>query len=102
MNRHPDRSSELPSGLPVERMRNLGPASARMLRSIDVHTADDLADIGALAAFIRLRAETTHSPSLNLLWAMEASLLDIDWRDLPPALRARRREQLGEPMGTDN
>jgi hypothetical protein len=26
---------------------------------------------------------------------MEAALLDIDWRDLPPALMERRRHQLG-------
>jgi hypothetical protein len=76
-------------------MRNLGPASAGMLRAIGVHTADDLAGLGALTAFTRVRDEAGHRPSLNLLWAMEAALLDIDWRDLPPALMERRRHQLG-------
>jgi len=90
-----DRFDDTRPGTPVARMRNLGPASARMLRTIGIQTADDLADVGAVAAFTRLRDETGHRPSLNLLWAMEGALLDIDWRHLPPALMERRRAQLG-------
>lgn len=97
-----DRFSEVLPDMPVERMRNLGPASARMLHSIGIRTADDLAAVGALGAFMQLRDQTVHPPSLNLLWAMEGALLDIDWRHLPPALMERRREQLGQRCGGDS
>ena len=78
-----DRFSDVAPGLPVERMRNLGPASARMLGAIGIQTADDLAAVGALEAFTLLRDQTGHRPSLNLLWAMEAALLDIDHGTYP-------------------
>lgn len=70
-------------------MRNLGPASARMLATIGVHTGADLDAIGAAEAYRRLRAAGTPGLSRTLLWAMEAALLDLDWRDLPPKVRTR-------------
>jgi DNA transformation protein len=68
-------------------LRNLGPASARMLATIGIHTATALDDLGAAEAYRRLRDAGTPGLSRNLLWAMEGALLDIDWRDLPPEIR---------------
>jgi DNA transformation protein and related proteins len=70
-------------------IRNLGPVSMRLLAEIGVRTIDDLRAIGSLEAFVRLRFIAAAPPSRNLLHAMEAALLDSDWRDLP---EQRKRE----------
>lgn len=72
-------------------MRNLGPASARMLAAVGVRTADDLVEIGALDAFRMLWAENGARPTFTMLWALVGAIEDCDWRELPPALRDRLR-----------
>ncbi|WP_304452511.1 TfoX/Sxy family protein [Nocardiopsis sp. YSL2] len=72
----------------ISELRNLGPASTRMLASVGVRTAEDLAEVGAAGAYRRLRDSGVPGLSRNLLWAMEGALLDIDWRALPPQVRA--------------
>jgi DNA transformation protein and related proteins len=76
----------------IEDMRNLGPASARLLASIGVRNDADLRRMGALEAFSRLRFETDGRVSLNLLWALDGALDDIDWRRID---QERRRLLLG-------
>ena len=51
-------------------MRNLGPASERMLVTAGVRTPQELARIGAAEAFRRVRDTGQHA-SRNLLWALE-------------------------------
>lgn len=70
----------------ISQMRNLGPATERMLRDVGVNSADELRAIGAVDAFLRLQFAQS-GVSLNALYAMEAALLDIDWREL---LRERK------------
>ena len=72
-------------------MRNLGPASERMLHAAGIRTPKQLDEVGALEAYRRALAAGTH-PSLNLLWSLDAALLDLDWRDLPAQRKAQLRE----------
>jgi len=81
----PDR---LP-GTPVASLRNLGPASAGWLAAIGVHTLADLERIGAAAA-CRILKGHGYRVSVNLAYAIEGALTDMDWRRLP----ARTRDQL--------
>lgn len=69
-------------------MRNLGPVMERLLREIDVHSAEDLAAMGAVEAWRRIAF--IHPRALNRigLYAMAGALLDRDWRDLPPDVKA--------------
>lgn len=90
-----------PGVVPIARMRNLGPASARMLAAIGVHDADDLEHLGAFAAYRRIVDETDHRPSLNLLWAMEGAVLDLDWRDLPEEFRTHLLHKLADETPGD-
>lgn len=67
--------------------RNLGPASAAMLRAAGVRSLEDLKALGAAAAWLRVRALSQPRASLNLLWALEGALVDRDWRDIDPDRR---------------
>jgi DNA transformation protein and related proteins len=76
----------------LARLRNLGPASERMLAAAGITEEAQLRALGAAAAFARAADANPHV-SLNLLWALEGALTDRDWRDVPPERReALRRE----------
>lgn len=68
-------------------LRNLGPASERMLATAGITTYDELEALGAAQAYRRVVAAGAH-PTRILLWALEGALLDVDWRDLPADRRA--------------
>lgn len=67
---------------------NLGPKSAAHLREIGIETRDQLAEIGAKAAFARLKFQFGAAISLNFLYALEACLRGYHWQQLPPDVRA--------------
>ncbi len=73
----------------ISRMRNLGPVMERRLREIGISHEDDLRALGATAAYRRLRFAFGREVSVIALYAMEAALLDCDWRRLPPEVKAR-------------
>ncbi|MCB1376840.1 MAG: TfoX/Sxy family protein [Alphaproteobacteria bacterium] len=69
---------------PVSALRNLGPKSALMLAEAGIRTLDELAALGAVKAYARVKALRPKFASLNLLWALAAGLEDRDWRELSP------------------
>lgn len=73
----------------TSQLRNIGPKSAAWLRQVGVRTQQDLADAGAVAAFVKVR-RAGFKPSLNLLYSLEGALIGCHWRDIPAA----RRQQL--------
>lgn len=75
-------------------LRNLGPASERMLQEAGIDSPEQLDALGAVEAYRRAVAAGGR-PSLNLLWALEGALLDLDWRALP----AEHKEQLLTELG---
>ncbi|TLY50221.1 MAG: TfoX/Sxy family protein [Gammaproteobacteria bacterium] len=64
------------------KIRNVGPKSAAWLRQVGVRTQDDLARLGAVEAFMKVK-RAGFKPSLNLLYALEGALADCHWADLP-------------------
>ena len=84
---------------PVSSLRNLGPKSAMILAEAGIATLDELAMLGAVKAYARVKTLRPNFASLNMLWALAAGLEDRDWRELSPdekddllaALRALRR-----------
>lgn len=81
----------------VRDLRNLGPVTERELAGIGVTTPDQLDELGAVPAY-RALLETGRPPHTMLLWALAGALLDLDWRDLPPELRAGLlAEAAGDP-----
>ncbi len=72
----------------MAKLRNLGPASWRMLERAGIPDVETLRRIGPVDAFLRVRKESAHA-SLNLLYAMAAGLEDRDWRALSAEEKGR-------------
>ncbi|HZH43750.1 MAG TPA: TfoX/Sxy family protein [Lysobacter sp.] len=68
------------------KLRNIGPKSAAWLRQVGLRTQDDLAAVGSVEAFMRVK-RAGFKPTLNLLYALEGALLDCHWQDVPDERR---------------
>ena len=64
------------------KIRNVGPKSAAWLRQVGVRTTEDLARIGPVETFLKVK-RAGFRPSLNLLYSMAGALADCHWADLP-------------------
>jgi DNA transformation protein len=64
---------------PIESLANLGPRSAAFLHTAGIRTRKDLAALGSVAAYARVK-RVEPKASLNLLWALEGSLTGQHWR----------------------
>ncbi|MBW3550297.1 MAG: TfoX/Sxy family protein [Proteobacteria bacterium] len=71
------------------KLRNIGPKSAAWLRQVGLRTHPELAEIGAVEAFMRVK-RAGFKPTLNLLYAIEGALLDCHWQEIQDS----RRQQL--------
>jgi hypothetical protein len=71
------------------KMRNIGPKSAAWLRQVGLRTLEDIAAIGTVEAFMRVK-RAGFKPGLNLLYAIEGALLDCHWQEVPE----ERRQEL--------
>jgi len=75
---------------PVSELPNIGPTVAARLRRIDIHRRSELATVGALEAYRRMK-RLDLGPSLRFdLFGLEAALLGIPLVDLS----RRRRDAL--------
>jgi hypothetical protein len=70
----------------VNKLRNIGPKSAAWLRQVGLRTHEDIAAVGTVEAFMRVK-RAGFKPSLNLLYALEGALLDCHWQEVPEARR---------------
>jgi len=77
-------------------MKNIGPKSREWLASIGVHTLDDVARLGVVETYKRVKAAYPEKVTLNMLWGLQAALLDISWNELPPDIKDQLREEAGE------
>lgn len=68
------------------KLRNIGPKSAAWLRQVGLRSLDDLAAIGAVEAYMKVR-RAGFKPSLNLLYSLEGALVDCHWQDVPEERR---------------
>jgi len=77
----------------IEDMRNLGPATARMLAEIDILCEEDLRRFGAVEAYHRLKFRFGRHVTIIALYAMEAAIRGCDWRALDSETREHLRRQ---------
>ena len=83
-------------------MRNIGPKSQAWLAEIDVQTMEDLRALGAVEVYARLRFRFGARVNRNMLHALAAALVDIDWRRLSPEHKAELERQAEERMACFN
>jgi len=82
-------------------MKNMGPKSSQWLASVGIHTLDDVAQLGVVETYVvetykRVKAAYPDKVSLNLLWGLQAALLDLPYgaRELPPDIKEELRKQV--------
>jgi len=61
---------------------NIGPVVAKNLQQVGIHSLEELRDLGAENAFIRLR-EIDPGACISCLMALEGAVRDIRWHHLP-------------------
>ncbi len=75
-------------------MKNIGPKSSEWLASVGIHTLDDVAALGVVESYRRVRVAYPEKVSLNLLYGLQAALLDLPWNELPPDIKAELKRQV--------
>lgn len=78
---------------PISDLKNFAKTSERWLNEIGVYTKEDLKRLGSIHAY-RLLKERGFNVSLNMVYAIEATLLDLHWQELPSDLKAELREAI--------
>ena len=68
------------------KLRNIGPKSAAWVRQVGLRSLEDVAAIGAVDAYMKVR-RAGFKPSLNLLYSLEGALVDCHWQEVPEARR---------------
>lgn len=71
----------------ADKLRNIGPKSAAWLRQVGLRTREDLAAVGTVEAFMRVK-RAGFKPTLNLLYAIEGALQDCHWQEIPDSRRS--------------
>lgn len=74
-------------------LKNLGKTSSLWLHAVGIHSASELRQRGAVAAYQAVRARGFHA-SRVLLYSIEAALLDRHWCELSSEHKARLLAQL--------
>ena len=77
-------------------LRNIGPRSSDWLNSVGIRTVEDLEEIGIVEAYLRTKKAYPDRVSLNLLYGLQAAMLDIDWKHLPERMKRDLRNQVGK------
>jgi DNA transformation protein len=77
-------------------IKNMGPKSTEWLASVGLHSLDDVAELGPVEAYRRVKAAYPDKVSLNMLWGLQAALLDLPWNELPPDIKNQLRRQVEE------
>jgi DNA transformation protein len=77
-------------------MKNIGPKSREWLASIGVYSLDDIANLGVVETYKRVKAAYPEKVTLNMLWGLQAALLEIPWNELPQDIKDQLRKEAGE------
>ena len=75
-------------------MKNMGPKSSEWLASVGIQTLDDVAALGVVETYKRVKAAYPDKVSLNLLYGLQAALLDLPWNELPADIKAELKKQV--------
>ena len=63
-------------------------ASVNILQAIGIHTYEDLAEMGAVEAYRRIKDRGIHVSKV-MLYALQGALMDVHWNDLAPELKSK-------------
>ena len=72
----------------LQQMKGLGRVAAEKLCRAGIETPDQLREIGAKEALLRVRRHADPGACLHMLYALEAALRGVPKKELPPAVKA--------------
>jgi DNA transformation protein len=78
----------------LEGLRNLGPLSAARLRSVGIQSPEELRELGAVRAYLKLKRAYPYETTVIALYALEGAITDTRWYALPDETKARLRKQV--------
>ncbi|MBQ0755821.1 MAG: TfoX/Sxy family protein [Amphritea sp.] len=78
----------------LREMPGLGPKSENWLIEVGIHTPEELREIGAIRAYIRLKNESSTPPSLNFLYAMVGAIEGKSWLEIAKHEKGRLLTEL--------
>jgi DNA transformation protein and related proteins len=67
-------------------LKNLGMASVNILHAVGINTYADLHRVGAVEAYLRIKARDINVSKV-MLYALQGALLNVHWNDLAPAMK---------------
>lgn len=67
-------------------LKNLGMATVNILQAIGINTYEDLAKMGAVGAYHKVKCRGINVSKV-MLYALQGALMDAHWNDLPPDLK---------------
>ncbi|HAV78639.1 MAG TPA: competence protein TfoX [Anaerolineae bacterium] len=77
-------------------MKNLGPKSREWLASVGVHSWDDVARLGVVETYKMVKEAYPEKVTLNMLYGLQAGLLEIPWNELPQDIKDELKRQVEE------
>lgn len=69
-------------------LRNLGPVSQKWLAAVGARTRGDLERLGPVVIY-QLLKQHGYRVAINMVYAIEGALRDVEWNRLPAAVRTR-------------
>lgn len=82
-------------------LRNIGPVSLGWLREAGIQSRADLIRMGAVDAYLRIKARQSRA-SLNLLWALAGAERGVAWNRLTEETRERLLRELDAAVDLQN
>lgn len=76
----------------LERMKNLGPVSVARLRAVGIETPDQLRQVGAVEAYVRLKRAFPIETTQIALYMLHGAITDAPWYALSDEVRAALRD----------
>lgn len=73
----------------LARLKGLGPKTEQQLFDIGITCKSELADVGAVQAYLRLKKQAAPNTSLNFLYALVGALENRHWMDVAKTDKAR-------------
>lgn len=81
----------------LRKYKNIGATIEKRLNEIGVTTIDDLAQVGAANAYIKIK-ENYPDKTLSVcyyLYSFQGALMDMHWDDIPQNIKDDLRKQIG-------
>jgi len=76
----------------LEQLKNLGPISAARLREVGIATPEQLRQVGAIEAYVRLKRAFPAKTTEIALYALHGAVTNVRWYTLADEIRGALRD----------